>query len=251
MKLTELTQYLNTQLKHAEVGDYSQALNGLQLENSSGEVRKIIAAVDACLPVMREATRRSGDLLLVHHGLFWSGLQPYTGSVFEKLRHGIEHNLAVYSSHLPLDIHPEWGNNAELCRALGLAVDGKWMPSKGCDIGLYSDTKIECAVLAAKLEKVLGTQIHICAGGPGMTRRIGVVTGGAGSDVATAKASGIDTFITGEGPHWSYTLAEELGVNLIYAGHYATETFGVKALAQHLASKFGVEWEFVDHPTGL
>jgi dinuclear metal center YbgI/SA1388 family protein len=251
MKLSDLTHYLDTELQHADIGDYGPALNGLQLENRSGQVTKIIAAVDACLPVMKLATQRGGDLLLVHHGLFWSGLQPYTGSVFQKLNLGLEKNLAVYSSHLPLDVHPQWGNNAELTRTLGLTSHGTWMPSKGRDIGLYSDTKMECAVLAAKLEKLLGSRVHICPGGPSMTRRIGIVTGGAGTELMAAKAAGIDTFITGEGPHWSYTLAEELGINLLYAGHYATETFGVKALAQHLADKFSLEWEFVDHPTGL
>ena len=105
--------------------------------------------------------------------------------------------------------------------------------------------------LVTRLQQATGAAVHLCPGGPAITKRIGLVTGGAGSEVAAAVAAGIDTFITGEGPHWSYTLAEELGVNLIYAGHYATETFGVKALAQHLQEKFGLPWEFVDHPTGL
>jgi dinuclear metal center YbgI/SA1388 family protein len=251
MQLSELTEYLHTELHIAEVGDYSQALNGLQLENTRGEVTKIIAAVDACLPVMRKAVALRGDLLLVHHGLFWTGLQTYTGSVFQKLRTGIESGLAIYSAHLPLDVHPAWGNNAVLARELGLETHGTWMPSKGRDIGLYSDTRMATDVLHARLQKVLGGPVHVCAGGGGMTKRIGIVTGGAGSEIATAKAAGVDTFITGEGPHWSYTLAEELGVNVFYGGHYATETFGVKALAQHLAERFGLEWEFVDHPTGL
>jgi dinuclear metal center YbgI/SA1388 family protein len=251
MQLAELTEYLQTELRIAEVGDYSQALNGLQLENTKGEVTKIIAAVDACLPVMRQAAALRGDLLLVHHGLFWTGLQAYTGSVFQKLRLGIESGLAIYSAHLPLDVHPVWGNNSVLARELGLETHGTWMPSKGRDIGLYSDTRMATDVLHARLQKTLGGPVHVCAGGGGMTKRIGIVTGGAGSEIATAKAAGIDTFITGEGPHWSYTLAEELGINVFYGGHYATETFGVKALAQHLAECFNLEWEFVDHPTGL
>jgi dinuclear metal center YbgI/SA1388 family protein len=251
MRLTDLTEYLHTELRLATVGDYPQALNGLQLENSKAEVTKIIAAVDACLPVMRKAIALRGDLLLVHHGLFWTGQQSITGSVFQKMRTCIDGNLAVYSAHLPLDVHPQWGNNALLARELGLETHGTWMPSKGQDIGLYSDTRIATDVLLAKLQKVLGGPVHVCAGGPGMTRRIGIVTGGAGSEVAAAKAAGIDTFITGEGPHWSYTLAEELGVNIFYGGHYATETFGVKALAAHLAQRFNLEWEFLDHPTGL
>jgi putative NIF3 family GTP cyclohydrolase 1 type 2 len=105
--------------------------------------------------------------------------------------------------------------------------------------------------LTERLFEALGRGAHLCPGGPEITRTIGIVTGGAGSEVAEAAALGIDTFITGEGPHWSYTLAEELGINVLYGGHYATETFGVKALAAHLSEKFGVPWEFIDHPTGL
>jgi len=102
-----------------------------------------------------------------------------------------------------------------------------------------------------RLEAATGTRVHVCAAGPSVCQKIGIMTGGAGSEVATVAKNGIDTFITGEGPHWSYTLAEELGINLLYGGHYATETFGVKALAAHLETKFGLPWQFVDHPTGL
>lgn len=251
MLLSDLVTYLNTELRIREIADYSQALNGLQMENRKGEVTRVIAAVDACLPVIREATARSADLLLVHHGLFWSGLQPVTNSVFEKNRLCIENNLAIYSAHLPLDAHPTLGNNAVLMKALGLVPSRSFHPYKGTDIGLVAEAEVPRDELVARLKLATGAAVHLCPGGPAVSKRIGLVTGGAGSEVAAAVAAGIDTFITGEGPHWSYTLAEELGVNLIYAGHYATETFGVKALAQHLEDKFGLPWEFVDHPTGL
>ena len=251
MLLTDLVAYLNTELRIGEIADYSQALNGLQMENTKGEVTRVIAAVDACLPVIREATARGADLLIVHHGLFWSGLQPVTKSVFEKSRLCIENNLAIYSAHLPLDAHPALGNNAVLMRALGLEPVRSFHPYKGTDIGLVAEAAVPRNELVTRLQQATSAAVHLCPGGPAITKRIGLVTGGAGSEVAAAVDSGIDTFITGEGPHWSYTLAEELGVNLIYAGHYATETFGVKALAQHLQEKFGLPWEFVDHPTGL
>ena len=251
MLLTDLVAYLNTELRIGEIADYSQAINGLQMENTKGEVTRVIAAVDACLPVIREATARGADLLIVHHGLFWSGLQPVTKSVFEKSRLCIENNLAIYSAHLPLDAHPTLGNNAVLMRALGLEPACSFHPYKGTDIGLVAEAAVPRNELVTRLQQATGAAVHLCPGGPAITKRIGLVTGGAGSEVAAAVAAGIDTFITGEGPHWSYTLAEELGVNLIYAGHYATETFGVKALAQHLQEKFGLPWEFVDHPTGL
>jgi putative NIF3 family GTP cyclohydrolase 1 type 2 len=150
-----------------------------------------------------------------------------------------------------LDLHPELGNNIQLARALGLEGGEPAFPFKGQPIGLKFTASFQRAELAARLGRALGTKAHLCPGGPEQTRSIGIVTGGAGTEIAEAAKSGIDTFITGEGPHWSYTLAEELGLNLFYGGHYATETFGVKALAAHLSAQFGVSWEFLDHPTGL
>lgn len=251
MKLTDLRNYLDTELRLSEIADYGNALNGLQMESRSGEVARIIAAVDACLPVMRKAAALRGNLLLVHHGMFWNGLQSITGSVFEKTRLCVESDLAVYSAHLPLDVHPVFGNNALLAKALDLPVTGKWHEYKGTPVGLICESELSLSTLVERTRAAVGGPVHLCPGGPATACRIGIVTGGAGSEVAAAKAAGLDTLISGEGPHWSYTLAEELGINVLYAGHYATETFGVKALAAHLAERFGLAWEFVDHPTGL
>jgi dinuclear metal center YbgI/SA1388 family protein len=194
---------------------------------------------------------RGVTLLLVHHGLFWGGVQPLTGAVRRKVKAALDADLAIYSSHLPLDLHPAVGNNAQLARALGFRKCAPFFVSKGQAIGLQTRTVLSLHELARRLERVLGSAPHIAPGGQAKTARIGIVTGGAGGEVAQAAAEGVDTFITGEGPHHSYTLAEELGVNLFYAGHYATETFGVQALAAHVAKKFRVPWEFIDHPTGL
>ncbi len=251
MRLEDLVSYLNSELRLADIPDYSNALNGLQMENQQGHVRKIVAAVDACLPVIRQAAALKADMLIVHHGLFWSGLQPYTGSVFQKIKCCTEAGLAIYSAHLPLDFHPTLGNDAVLARAMGLEPCGTFMNTKGTDNGARIETEIPRAALVSRLEEATKSRVHLCPGGPDVCRRIGIMTGGAGSEVAAAAKAGIDTFITGEGPHWSYTLAEELGVNLLYGGHYATETFGVKALAEHIRERFGIPWEFVDHPTGL
>ena len=252
MKLAEITAYLNDLLHISAVPDYPNAINGLQMENHRGEVTKIVAAVDAHLPVVRQAVARGADLLLVHHGLFWSGAQPVTGSLFEKMKTCVDNNLAIYSAHLPLDGHLEMGNSILLGKALKLeAAWETFFPFKGYNIGVRAEVDVSRNILADKLTNALGAKAHLCAGGPERVRNIGIVTGGAGSEVAAAKALGIDTFITGEGPHWSYTLAEELGVNVFYGGHYATETFGVKALSAHLSARFGLPWEFVDHPTGL
>ncbi|WP_038160796.1 Nif3-like dinuclear metal center hexameric protein [Verrucomicrobium sp. BvORR106] len=255
MKLADLVAYVNELLQTATVPDYGNALNGLQLENYSGDVSKIAVAVDAHLPVVKMAAQRGCDLLLVHHGIFWSGLQPLVGPHYQKLRVCGENDLAIYSAHLPLDGHLELGNGIQLARALELP-GVEWtpfFPYKGFPIGVRGEVAagVSRDDLSARLEKALGAKAHLCPGGPEEIRQIGIVTGGAGDAVATMKEQGIDTFITGEGPHWSYTLAEELGVNLYYGGHYATETFGVKALAAHLSAKFGLPWEFIDHPTGL
>jgi putative NIF3 family GTP cyclohydrolase 1 type 2 len=162
-----------------------------------------------------------------------------------------ENNLAVYSSHLPLDAHPKLGNNAQLCAALGLKNLKPFFTSHGQAIGFKSQTKISRAELAKKLERATGAKPKLIPGGKNICEIIGVVTGGAGAELKLAASEGVDTFITGEGPHWTYGVAEELGLNVFYGGHYATETFGVKALAAELSKKFKVPWEFLDHPTGL
>ncbi len=252
MELADLVAHLDAHLRIRELPDYANAVNGLQLANRCGRVTRVAAAVDATLPVVRQAVEQRADLLLVHHGLFWSGLQPWTGATFERMRLAIEAGLAIYSAHLPLDAHPDLGNNARLASALGLEPDGGFLNYKGLDVGLTCTTELPREELVARFTQALGGgRVHVCPGGPAVCRRIGLSTGGSGSEVAAAAAAGIDTFLTGEGPHWSYTLAEELGINVLYGGHYATETFGVKALAADLEQRFGLPWGFVDNPTGL
>jgi dinuclear metal center YbgI/SA1388 family protein len=248
--LVQVVRYLDEMLRIRDIADYPGAFNGLQVENG-GEVRRIAAAVDACEAVIARAAADGADLLLVHHGLFWSGGAPVTGPMYRKLRLALGHGLAVYSAHLPLDLHPEFGNNALLAGALGIESPKPFYEEKGTRIGLMGSFTDSLAELLRRLEIAVGGSIRVRAGGPEHPLRVGVVTGGAGSGIAKAAEEGIDTFITGEGPHWSFLAAEELGVNLMLAGHYATETFGVRALAEHLAAKFGVEQQFIDHPTGL
>ena len=250
--LIEIQRFIDTSLRTAEIPDYPGALNGLQLQNHSGEVVRIIAAVDACRPVIEAAAALPGPgLLLVHHGMFWSGAQKITGSIHARLRAAILADLAISSAHIPLDVHPEFGNNAQLIQALGCSGAEPWFDWKGIKLGQRASVEMPRAELVARLERAVGGPVHVCPGGPDVVRSLGVITGGAGSEIGAIAASGVDTFITGEGPHWSYTAAEELGVNLLYGGHYATETFGVKALAAKLAEVFGIPWEFIDHPSGL
>jgi len=249
--LREIADYLETLLNHRAIADWPNALNGLQVENG-GSVRRIGAAVDCCEVTLRMAAQRGIDFLLVHHGLFWSGLQRVEGPVYRKLKLAFDAGLAVFSSHLPLDLHPEFGNNILLARALELSPELQpFFFEKGQFIGLKANVVFHRDELKRRIEQAVGGPVKLIAGGPERTGAVGIVTGGAGGEPFKAAAEGVDTFITGEGPHWSYPAAEELGLNVFYAGHYATETFGVKALAEHLSVQFGLPWEFLDHPTGL
>ena len=248
--LAEIVRYCDRILRTDHIKDYDGAVNGLQVENR-GTVRRMAAMVDASLPTIRAVIKRRADLLLVHHGLFWSTRHPWTGRNYELLRLLMENDLAVYSSHLPLDMHPKIGNNAQLCAALGLKNLRPFFFDREQYLGFQSKTRISRAQLTERLLRATKNKPIVLPGGPATCERIGVVTGGAGSELQRAVKEGVDTFITGEGPHWTFALAEELGINVLYGGHYATETFGVKALAAHLSRKFKVPWEFVDHPTGL
>jgi dinuclear metal center YbgI/SA1388 family protein len=250
ISLTAVVRHCDRLLRTLEIGDYEGAANGLQVENR-GAVTRVAAAVDGSLATVRLAVAAGADLLLVHHGLFWGATHPWTGKRQELLRLLLENNLAVYSSHLPLDMHPKLGNNVRLCSAIGLKKLRPFFFSHGQRIGFQAASSIPRAELAKRLERATGTRSLVIPGGPLKCRRIGVVTGGAGGELRQAAEEGVDTFVTGEGPHWTYALAEELGLNVLYGGHYATETFGVKALAAHLSARFGLPWQFLDHPTGL
>lgn len=248
--LADITRYCDRVLRITETGDYDGAVNGLQVQNA-GTVTRVAATVDASLATIRLAAEATADLLIVHHGLFWSKTHPWTGGKYQLLKLLLASDLAVYSAHLPLDAHPKLGNNAQLAAALGLRNLKPFFSSHGQSIGFQARARVSRSELGRRLERATGASPKLIPGGPGWCERIGIVTGGAGGDLAQAAAEGVDTFITGEGPHWTYALAEELGLNVFYGGHYATETFGVKALAAEISKRFRVPWEFLDHPTGL
>jgi len=249
-KLTDLVAYLDEYLQIAELPDAPGAANGLQVENS-GTVRKLVACTDACQATIDAAAQRGADLMIVHHGLFWAGLRPLTGRNYRRVRALLDGDIALYSAHIPLDAHPEVGNNIQLARGIGLDVRGEFGEWEGRSIGFWGEMDESRDEVAGRLESLLGPRPFLIRGGPERVRRVGVVTGGASELIAQARDADLDTFITGEGPHYTYFDAEEWGLNVFYAGHYATETLGVQALARHVEEKFGLAWEFVDHPTGL
>ena len=250
MNLFDLVAHLDTLLKTLEVPDYAAAHNGLQVENS-GAVDRVAVAVDASEETIRKAVDADCNLLIVHHGLFWDGVPAATGRRYRRLRLLLENDMAVYASHLPLDVHPELGNNVLLAQALGIEPVGHFGIYSGMPLGVWGNLLIRREALAARLDDLLGVRVKLIAGGPEMISRVGVMTGGAGSRIDDAVAGRLDAFVTGEGAHHTYFDAMENGINVYYAGHYATETFGVKALGQHLEDKYGLPFEFIDCPTGL
>jgi dinuclear metal center YbgI/SA1388 family protein len=251
MRISELCTYLAGYLRLDEVPDYPGALNGLQVDRSRDEVRRLAVAVDASQATIDAAARAGADLLLVHHGLFWDGSQPVTGRRYRRLRALFEADLALYSAHIPLDVHAEVGNNAVLARALGVEVQGTFGEYGGHPLGVWGRLELRREALAARLDELLGARVHLVPGGPERVGRVGVITGGAGSMLQAAIDAGLDAFVTGEGAHHHHFDAMEGGINLLLGGHYATETWGVRALAEHLEAEFGLEWSFIDQPTGL
>jgi putative NIF3 family GTP cyclohydrolase 1 type 2 len=168
-----------------------------------------------------------------------------------QLELSFENNIALYSAHLPLDLHPQVGNNAQLAAALGLTSNQPFFEEKGQLIGVKAVVALPRDKVDRTLQKVLSGPVKAFMFGPKKTGTIGIITGGAGSEIYKVAQEGIDTFITGEAPHWAAVAADELGMNLLLGGHYATEVFGVKALAAHLSKRFKVPWAFIDCPTGM
>jgi dinuclear metal center YbgI/SA1388 family protein len=194
---------------------------------------------------------RGVDLLLVHHGLFWDGLGPLTGPRYRKVAALIRGGVALYSAHLPLDAHAELGNSAVLARRLGLVPEGGFGAFADVKVGCWASARIDRDDLLARLCEAVDGEARLIPGGPGRVARIGVLTGSGASALSEAAEMGLDTLVTGEAPHHAYHQAMELGLNLLLGGHYATETFGVRAVAEVLTTEFPMTWEFLHFPTGL
>jgi dinuclear metal center YbgI/SA1388 family protein len=250
MTLKMLVNYLDEYLNIDEIPDSLQAYNGLQVEGSE-TVESVALAVDACQYTIDKAGDLGADLLLVHHGLFWSPPAPMTGTTYKRIHSITDHSLAIYSAHIPLDAHKEVGNNAVLASKLGIAAKGMFCQFEGLEIGVWGELSVSLDELVDRVSEVVGVTPTVLPGGPDRVEKVGVVTGGAGTEIAQAAERGLDAFVTGEGPHHTFFDAEELGVTAIFAGHYATEVFGVQILGDHLAERFGLSVHFIDHPTGL
>jgi len=250
VSLDDLTSYLDEYLRVAEIPDAATAWNGLQVQGTRA-VERVVVAVDACRASIDAAIDADADLLLVHHGLLWDGGGPITGRRWRRFEPLLRHGVAVYAAHLPLDCHPEVGNNALLARAIGLGDPVPFGNYQGTAIGLRGTFAGSVDELAARVEAVLGCAPLVFGSGPVHVSSVGVVTGAGGSMIDQAITAGLDAFVTGEGAHHTWFDAVEGGIHVLYGGHYATETFGVRALGQHLAVRFGLTSTFFDYPTGL
>jgi len=251
LKRDELIAYLDDYLGVEEIEDSSQ--NGLQVEGPE-EVAEVAFAVDGCQAVFERAVAAGAQLLVVHHGLFWDAPCRMVGPMFRRVRTLIKGNCGLYAVHLPLDFHPEVGNNAELARLLGLKDAHPFGEHHGRPFGIGGvlDSPVLLDVLVERLVRGTGEPpVRVLAHGPKEASRVGCVSGGAAFLMDQVADAGYDTFVTGETSHTFFHHAAEYGLNVIYGGHYATETLGVRALARHLTEEFGLQTTFLDLPTGM
>ena len=250
MNLENLVTWLDDYLKIYDYADVS--LNGLQVEGVN-EVNKIAVAVDSSQATFEKAVEIGANMLIVHHGLFWGRPLAIRGAHAKRVKYLLENNISLYAAHIPLDAHKEVGNNWGLAHLLGmtnLKAFGKW-ESKYIGVKGIFPNKISLHDLADTIEKKLGESVLVHAGGPPEVSSLGIISGGAAKEIITAAAEGLDAFLTGEPLHAVFHEAFERGINAMYAGHYMTETVGVKLLANKLTEEFGLAHEFILLPTGL
>jgi len=247
MRRDDLVDYLNRLLNIDLIADYGP--QGLQIEGRV-EVNKLAVAVDAAHDAIDGALDAGADMLIVHHGIFWGPPQRIAGAFGRKVRRFIESDLNLYAAHLALDLHPTLGNNAELCRLLDLEAVDTYFSFKGKDVGIIAEpvAPVSFADLTAQFTAALQAPLRVDASGPEQVQRLAVCSGDAVRSLEEALVRGCDTLVTGE---LDYTMAHapaELGMNVLYGGHYATETLGVQALARRLGEQFDLPWVFVDVP---
>jgi dinuclear metal center YbgI/SA1388 family protein len=248
--IRKLVSFLNNELQLAEFPK-DESANGLQVEGSA-TVNKIGLAVDACDFVFKAAAEKNINFLLVHHGLIWGGIRSISGIMKTRIKALVDADISLYACHLPLDWHPVYGNNAQLLKALAIKRIGEFGEYHGKRIGYWGSLKKELSLkdFIGRVDKTLNTRSTALSFGR-KVKKVGIVSGGGWSAIHDAQETGIDTLLVGEPSHSAYTLAEEMRLNVVFAGHYATETLGVKAVGDMLKKKFGLKTEFIDHPTGL
>jgi dinuclear metal center YbgI/SA1388 family protein len=243
-KLQDIVDFCDKITRRDEIADFTGANNGLQLQNN-GEVTRIGAAVDAGRFPFEKAIQQGIDMLIVHHGLFWNTPTHYSGPLYDKLKLAMDNNLAVYSSHLPLDAHPEIGNNRLLAKALDLDPLDWFLHYEGTPIALLAKAPSSRDELKARLQREFGENITAIEFGSKNPDTVAILTGSGRSALDEMKAMGTDTLITGELRQEHFNLAQEQGFNLYPCGHYATERYGVTALAGLVSAEFNLDSSFI------
>ncbi len=246
MNAEELAQRLDEELRTAVFRDDSH--NGLQVANSGRSVRLVALGVDACTAFFEAAAEKGADFLICHHGVSWGeSLARLTGVTYQRLRVLFARDMALYGSHLPLDAHPRLGNNAQIARALGLQRLRPFGRYHGSPIGFLGewDRPMPYPAFRARAEALFGGLMQEMVFGPERVRRVAVVSGGAAEMVEEAADAGADLFLSGEPRLYAWHLAKEVGIHAVFAGHYATETFGVQALGVWIRRRLGVAAEFI------
>ena len=253
MNIKDLDSYFRKLLPIDDMEKTDISLNGLQVANKSGTAEKIAFAVDASLESFERASEWGADLLFVHHGLFWGKPLPLTGAHFERISFLVENNLALYACHLPLDMDYKLGNNISAAKLLGLEDITPFGEYRGKKIGYKGNLKtpLSCEEIIEKCGFEKDGILSLMKFGKEKCSTVGIITGGATREVEQAVSEELDLFLTGEVSHQMYHQCLEEGINVISAGHYATETSGVKNVSEKVKEDLGLETVFIDLPTGL
>jgi dinuclear metal center YbgI/SA1388 family protein len=249
MDAKEITSYLDKYLQIHTIADYGP--QGLQVEADNPVIKRIALTVDTAPNTILAAAEWHADMLLVHHGIFWRQVEPISGPLGRRVRLLLQNDIHLYAAHLALDAHPVVGNNAVLARMIGLEKIDWWCEVMGTKIGVIGEINELLSDIQLLLNDSLQTTVRVLNYGSEKVHNLAIVSGFGADRVAEAKEMGADTLITGETSHANYYAAADYGMNVIFAGHYATETVGVRALGEHLVNKFQLETQFFDFPTAM
>jgi dinuclear metal center YbgI/SA1388 family protein len=253
MNLDELDVWCRSFLAISAFEKIDDSLNGVQVDRGAGPIQRVAFAVDACAETIRRASEEKAQVLFVHHGLFWGGASRIEGILSKRIRCLFDKDMALYACHLPLDANAEYGNNAVLARMMGLSDIQPFGEFHGVAIGFKGrlDPPIRLEEAVRRVLPDGSKPLGLLPFGPEEIRSAAVISGGAAMDALQAADEGMDLYVTGETSHSIYHSAQEVGIHVLSAGHYATEVWGVKAVAEKLARETGLETVFIDVPTGL
>jgi dinuclear metal center YbgI/SA1388 family protein len=250
MRLADFDRFVRATLDLAAFDSIDVSLNGIQVERRGDAISRIAFAVDACMESFRRAADARAQVLFVHHGLFWGKVEPLRGVLYARLHYLLEADLALYAVHLPLDAHPELGNNIGIVRRLALGEPEPFGRYRGVAIGFKG--RLERPRRLEEIASLLTSQpLSMLPFGKEQIETVGVVSGGDPRAVSQAIAEELDLFITGDASHEIYHQAQEAGINVLFAGHYATEIYGVHQMSEFAAGETGLDTLLIDIPTGL